>query len=95
MTPNVTYPHKDAAETIKHNEDLENKILKAQEEAHRIGTTSTLSKDQLELIKIHERCNHVMSVADIQLLAATGVFPKRLSKHTRLACATCYYGAAQ
>ena len=36
-----------------------------------------------------------MSVADTQLLAATGMFPKRLSKCTKPACATCYYGAAQ
>ena len=81
----------DSAEIIKKNEDLETKLVQVQKEARRIGTTSTLAKDQLELLRIHERYNHVMSVADIQRLAASGVFPKRLSKCTRPACAThCY-----
>ena len=86
---------KDAAEIIKHNEDLENKLLKVQEEARRIGTTSIISKDQLELLKIHDRHNHVMSVVDMQLLATTGIFPKRIYKYTRPTCATCCYGADQ
>ena len=69
--------------------------MQVQEEARRIGTASTLTRDQQELLRIHERCNHVTSVADMQLLSATSVFPKRLSKCTRPACATCCYDAAQ
>ena len=37
---------KDAAEIIKYDENLENKLLQVQEEARRIGTASTLNKDQ-------------------------------------------------
>ena len=65
---------------IKHNEDLENKLLKVQEEARRIGTACTLSKDQLELLKTHERHNHDMPAADVYSLATTGVFPERISR---------------
>lgn len=79
---------KDAAETIKHNEDLENKLLKVQEEARRIGTASTFNKDQLELVKNCEGHNYATSVADMQLLAATGIFSKRLSKCTMPSCTT-------
>ena len=73
---------------MKHNEDLENKLLKVQEEARRIGTASTLKKDKLELPKINERHNHEVSITDMKLLAATGVFPKKLSKCARLGCST-------
>ena len=85
----------DTDEIIKHNEDLENKLLKVQEEARRIGTASTLNIDQQELLRIHERFNHVMSAYDIQLLAGTDVIPKSISKCTRQACAACCYGADQ
>ena len=59
---------------MKHNEDLENKLSKVQQEACRIGTASTLSKDQLELLKTYERHNHVMPAASVQSLATTVVF---------------------
>ena len=80
---------------IKDNKDLEDKLLKVQEEAHQIGTASTLNKDQLELLKINERHNHVVSVAEMQLLTANVIFPKSLSKCTRPACAAYCYCAAQ
>ena len=86
---------KDAAERTKHNEYLENKLLKIQEESRQIGTTSTLNKDQLELLRIHESHHHVTSAATTHLIEATGTFPKSFSKRARPACATCYYRALQ
>ena len=85
----------DAAELIAKNADLEDKLTKIQQEVRHICTKDTLTKDQIELLQIHERFNHVISIADIQLLAAAGHFPKRLSTCTRPACATCYYGKAR
>ena len=87
--------HKDSAEIIKHNEYLENELLKVQEEARVVGTSSTLNKNQLELLKIHERHNQLMSIANIQLLVATRTLPKRIYKCTRPACATFCHSAAQ
>ena len=55
----------------------------------------TLLKDQIELLKIHERYNHVISITGIELLAAVGYFPKRLLNCTRLAYAIYCYGATQ
>ena len=60
-----------------------------------LGTKDALSKDQLEPLRTHEKFNHVVPIADIQLLDAAGHFPKRLSKCTRPACATCCCEAAQ
>lgn len=85
----------DAVKLINKNQDLEKKLAKVQEEARMIGTSETLSKDQTELLRIHERYNHVISIPDIQILAAAGHFPSRLAKCTRPACATCCYGSAQ
>ena len=61
---------------MKHNEDSQCKLLKAQEEAHRIGTVSTLTRDQQDLLRIHETCNHAISAAGMQTLAAIGVSTK-------------------
>ena len=85
----------DAAKLVKHNESLQDNILKVQDEVRRIGIASTLTIDQQDFLRIHERHNNDMSVADTQLLAATGVFLKRLSKCARLACAACSYGSSQ
>ena len=85
----------DAVELISKNKDLERKLSKVQEEAKLIGTAETLSKDQGELLCLHERFNHVISIVDLQILAAAGHFPKRLSICTCPACASCYYSLAQ
>ena len=55
-------------------------------------TKETLDKNQLELLQLHERFNHVISIADLQLLAAAGHFPKRLSTCTSPVCTTCCHG---
>ena len=46
--------HTCAAELIKHDEDLQDKLLKVQEESRRIETESTITRDQQELLLIHE-----------------------------------------
>ena len=85
----------DAADLIATNADLEDKLLKLQEDAKQTCTKETLDKNQLELLQLHERFNHVISIADLQLLAAAGHFPKQLSTCTRPACVTCCYGKAR
>ena len=87
--------HIDTADLISKNKDLELKLSKVQEEAKMIGTADTLSKDQSELLRLHERFNHVIYIPDLQTLAAAGHFPKRSSKCTRPACTSCCYGSAQ
>ena len=82
----------DTEKLIKKNDDLELKLLNLSKDLNLMRTSSTLSNDQAELLRIHERYNHVLSIADIQLLAASGKFPSRLSKCTRPVCATCCYG---
>ena len=84
----------DAAEVIKKNEDLVNKLEVLQKDIKNIGTADDLTKDQIELLKMHERHDHVISTPDIKLLAAAGCFPKRLARCTHPACATCCYGYA-
>ena len=42
-----------------------------------------LSKVQRELLSIHNKLNHQLSMKDIQLLAAAEYFPKRLSQCDR------------
>ena len=46
----------------------------------------------MELPRLHKRHNNGISIAYVQLLASSGYLPKRLSKCTRPACATCCYG---
>ena len=87
--------YEDAVELIKKNKDLEQKLAKVQEEAYQIGTAETLWKDQSKLLRIHKRYNHVILIADIQLLAAASHFPTRLAKCTCLTYATCCYGSTQ
>ena len=85
----------DTLDFMSKNADLEEKLLKIQKEAILTGTSETLNKDQQELLRIHERHNHVILILDIQALAAASHFPKTLSKCARPDCATCYYGAAE
>ena len=59
---------------IKHNEDLQDKLLKDQEESRFVWTANVLNKCQQELIQNHERCNYTMQEAEIQLLAALNTF---------------------
>ena len=84
-----------AVELIAKYYDLEDKLLQVQEEAKHIGTTETISKDQLEHLRTHERHNHIASMANVQSLAAAREFISRRSKCARPACDTCCYGAAQ
>ena len=44
---------------------------------------------------MHERHNHAVSIADIQLLASVWEFPWRIYEFARLVCATCYYSEDQ
>ena len=46
----------------------------------------------MELLRLHEKHNHVISIEDLQLLEEACHFPKLLSKCARPACATCFYG---
>ena len=54
-----------------------------------------MTKDQQYLIRFYDRKNHVMPVADTQLLAATGILPKNLSECAKLAYALWCYESAQ
>ena len=54
----------DAYELMKHNEDLQDKLGKVQDESRCIGTSSTLTRDQQDLLRIYETYNHVMYVDD-------------------------------
>ena len=54
----------------------------------------SLSKNQRELLSIHKRLNHEVSIKDIQLLAAAGYFPKRLATCNRPQCCECHFGKA-
>ena len=85
----------DAADIIAKNADLEDKLLQIQQDVKQICTKDTLDRNQRELLQLHECFNHVISITDLQLLAAAGHFPKRLSTCTRPACATCCYGKAR
>ena len=58
-----------------------------------ISKALSLSQDQLELLRIHERCNHVISIDDIQLLTAAKN-PNLLATCPRQACATYCYGSS-
>ena len=64
------------------------------QDSNKISRVYALSRDQLELIRIHERFNDVISIVDVKLLVAVGKFPKRLSTCPRPACATCFYVSA-
>ena len=55
----------DANKLIKKNDDLELKLLNLSKDLKLMSTASTLSKDQAELLRIHEHYNHVLSIADI------------------------------
>ena len=81
----------DTAVLIAQNADLEDKLTTIQKEAKYICRKDTLNQDQLELLQLYEQFNHVISIADIQLLVAAGHFLKYLSKCVRPAYATCYY----
>ena len=85
----------DAPKLTSKNEDLENRLFQIQKKAKLLGTKDTLSKDQIKLLHIHERNNHIISIADIQILVAVGYFSRHLSKCTRPACTTYCYRAAQ
>ena len=45
------------------------------EQLAEIFNTKTLSEDQQELLAIHEKANHSISMRDIQALAAKGKLP--------------------
>ena len=54
-----------AEELIKENKDIENKLETLKQDVKKISTASALYRDQLELIRIHEQHNRVISIADI------------------------------
>ena len=64
------------------------------EQLAEIFNTKTLSEDQQELLAIHEKANHSISMRDIQALAARGQLPKRLSVCVRPVCSSCLFGKA-
>ena len=81
----------DAAEIIQKNLDLEDKLNQVRDEAKRVGTSYSLNKDQKDLLRMHGRCNRVISIADLKLLEVAVHVLKRLSKCVRPDCATCCY----
>ena len=83
--------HADAAKIIK-NLNLEDKLTEVREEYKRIEASYSFNTHQTELLGLHERHDHAISIADLQLLVAVGHFLKRLSKCELPAYATCYYG---
>ena len=60
-----------------------------------MSTSSILSNDQAEMLRIHKRCIHTLSIAYIKFLSASVKFTSLLSKCTRPICATCCCGLAQ
>ena len=74
--------------------DVEEKLTRFREEDKLIGTSDSLNKDQTELLRRHERHNHVISIVHLQLLVAVDHFPTRSSKCARLHCASCCCGKA-
>ena len=44
---------------------------------------------------MHNKLSHQLSIKDIQLLAAAGHFPKRLSQCDRPQCSACQFGKSQ
>ena len=50
----------DTAEIIQKNLDLEDKLTQVREEAKRIGISDSLNKDQTELLRLNERCDHII-----------------------------------
>ena len=64
------------------------------EQLAEIFNTKTLNADQQELLAIHEKANHSISMRDIQALAAAGHLPKKLSLCSRPVCSSCLFGKA-
>ena len=76
-----------------YNENLWGKLLKVQEKSYRIGTEPKFTRDR-QKIRMHERCHNAIHVAKLQLLTATCVFPKKLSKWVRPARSACCSGSS-
>ena len=57
--------------------------------------SSVLSKDQMELLNIHNRFNHQLPIKEIQILAEVGYFPKRLALCRYPQCCACQFRKAQ
>ena len=55
----------DSSELVQNNEDLEKKLLDFQKETKKTRTADILSKDQQELLLVHESCNHVIPILEI------------------------------
>ena len=81
-----------AATKIAKNKDIHVSIEDVQsKDSHK---PHSLSKNQRELLSIHNRLNHEVSIKDTQLLAAAGYFPKRLATCSRPQCCECHFGKA-
>ena len=57
-------------------------------------SVNTLLKDQQELLDIHEKANHCISIKELQLMAKEGNLPNRLSTCNPPLCPSCLYGKA-
>ena len=59
-----------------------------------IFSQKTLSRDQEELLALHEKTNHCVSMQDLQTLAIKGHLPQRLALCPRPVCSGCLFGKA-
>ena len=68
--------------------------MKVEESTKRIRTAELLTKDQVELLWLHKKYNHVILIANLQILAIVGRFLKKLAKYIEPAYTTCCYRLA-
>ena len=64
------------------------------EQLNEIFCQKTLSSDQEELLALHEKTNHCVSMQDIQTLAIKGHLPQRLALCPHPVCSGCLFGKA-
>ena len=64
------------------------------EQLNEIFSQKTLTSDQEELLALHEKTNHCVSMQDIQTMAIKGHLPQRLALCPRPVCSGCLFGKA-
>ena len=80
----------------KEAEELLNKPPTAEtaETLRELICTDTLSLPQRQLLALHRKSNHCLSMVEIQELALQGHYPKNIGTCPRPVCAHCLYGKA-
>lgn len=90
--------YNDVQQAVLDDEDEEAKLLKSlamsKDKLNSDYSVNTLSKDQQELLDIHEKTNHCISIKELQLMAKEGKLPNRLSTCNPPLCPSCLYGKA-